>query len=119
MLALPQPVQNTQGKARFHRPPPVINEPASVIGASIGGALVGTLLGVLTGYGFIGPVATLLKNDAEAEVRYMQCMKAGILAHMQGYAPAVSVEFARKSLMSDVRPTFYEVEATVSSLPPV
>ncbi len=46
-------------------------------------------------------------------------MKAGILAHMQGYAPAVSVEFARKALMSDVRPTFYEVEATVSSLPPV
>src|SRR5260221_1932673 len=41
----------------------VIDQPASVIGASIGGALVGTLLGVLTGYGFIGPVATLLKND--------------------------------------------------------
>ncbi len=97
----------------------VIDQPASVIGASIGGALVGTLLGVLTGYGFLGPIATLMKNDAEAEVRYMLCMKAGILAHMQGYAPAVSVEFARKSLMSDVRPTFYEVETTVSSLPAV
>lgn len=96
-----------------------IDQPASVIGEMIGGALVGTLLGVLLSYGFVGPMATALKSDAEAELKYMQCMKAGILAHMQGYAPAVSVEFARKALMSDVRPTFYEVEQTVSSLPPV
>jgi chemotaxis protein MotA len=97
----------------------VIDQPAAVIGASIGGALVGTFLGVLLGYGFIGPMATMLKNDAEAEVRYLYCMKAGILAHMQGYAPAVSVEFARKTLSAEVRPTFYEVETTVSSLPAV
>ncbi len=97
----------------------VIDQPASVIGASIGGALVGTFLGVLLGYGFIGPMATMLKSDAEAEVRYLYCMKAGILAHMQGYAPAVSVEFARKTLAAEVRPTFYEVETTVSSLPAV
>jgi chemotaxis protein MotA len=97
----------------------LIDQPAAVIGASIGGALVGTLLGVLLSYGFVGPIATALKNDVEAEMKFMLCMKAGILAHMQGYAPAVSVEFARKALMSDVRPTFYEVEATVSSLPPV
>lgn len=97
----------------------LIDQPAAVIGASIGGALVGTLLGVLLSYGFVGPIATALKNDVEAEMKFLLCMKAGILAHMQGYAPAVSVEFARKALMSDVRPTFYEVEATVSSLPPV
>jgi chemotaxis protein MotA len=34
-----------------------------------------------------------------------------------GYAPAICVEFARKALLSDVRPTFYEVEEAVSSLP--
>ena len=96
-----------------------IDQPAPVIGAHIGGALVGTLLGVLFAYGFVQPIANLLKSDVDAELKFMECMKAGILAHMQGYAPAVSVEFARKALMSDVRPTFYEVETTVSSLPPV
>lgn len=96
-----------------------IDQPAPVIGAHIGGALTGTLMGVLFSYGYVGPIAAGLKQDVEAELKYLQCMKAGILAHMQGYAPAVSVEFARKALMSDVRPTFYEVEATVSSLPPV
>ena len=96
-----------------------IDQPAPVIGTHIGAALTGTLMGVLFSYGFVGPIASGLKQDVEAEMKYLQCMKAGILAHMQGYAPAVSVEFARKALMSDVRPTFYEVEATVSSLPPV
>ncbi len=96
-----------------------IDQPAPVIGSHIGAALTGTLMGVLFSYGFVGPVAALLRQDVEAELKYLQCMKAGILAHMQGYAPAVSVEFARKALMTDVRPTFYEVEATVSSLPPV
>jgi chemotaxis protein MotA len=96
-----------------------IDQPAPVIGTHIGAALTGTLMGVLFSYGFVGPIASLLRQDVEAEMKYLQCMKAGILAHMQGYAPAVSVEFARKALMTDVRPTFYEVEATVSSLPPV
>jgi chemotaxis protein MotA len=36
---------------------------------------------------------------------------------MQGYAPSVAVEFARKALTSDVRPTFYEVEEAVDNLP--
>jgi chemotaxis protein MotA len=44
-------------------------------------------------------------------------MKAGILAYMQGYAPAVAVEFARKALNTDVRPTFYEVEEAVEAAP--
>jgi chemotaxis protein MotA len=36
---------------------------------------------------------------------------------MQGYAPSVAVEFARKALNTDVRPTFYEVEEAVEKLP--
>jgi len=31
--------------------------------------------------------------------------------------PAVSVEFARKALNTDVRPTFYEVEEAVEAAP--
>jgi len=46
-------------------------------------------------------------------------MKAGNLAYLAGYAPAVCVEFARKALMSDVRPSFYEVEDAVSILPAI
>jgi chemotaxis protein MotA len=54
----------------------------------------------------------------DAEIKYFQCIKAGLLAHLHGYAPAVSIEFARKALFTDVRPDFYEVEEATQALPP-
>jgi chemotaxis protein MotA len=96
-----------------------ITEPPEVLGHLIGGALVGTFLGVLLSYGFIAPIAGALKARYDAEVKYFLCIKAGLLAYLQGYAPAVAVEFARKALLSNVRPTFYEVEEAVAALPPV
>jgi chemotaxis protein MotA len=94
-----------------------ITEPPEVLGKLIGGALVGTFLGVFLAYGFFGPIASAVKARSEAETRYLLCIKAGLLAYMQGYAPAIAVEFARKALESDVRPTFYEVEEAVESIP--
>jgi chemotaxis protein MotA len=96
-----------------------ITEPPEVLGHLIGGALVGTFLGVLLAYGFVGPMAAALKAVDETETKYLQAIKAGILAHMQGYPPAVSVEFARKILLHEDRPTFYEIENAVGQLPPV
>ena len=96
-----------------------ISEPPEVLGKLIGAALVGTFLGVFLSYGFIGPISSALKARYDAEVKYLLCIKAGLLAYLQGYAPAVAVEFARKALLSNVRPTFYEVEEAVAALPPV
>jgi chemotaxis protein MotA len=94
-----------------------INEPPEVLGHLIGAALVGTFLGVLLSYGFIGPMASALKGRANTDTKYFICMKAGLLAYMQGYAPAVAVEFARKTLFAHERPSFYEVEEAVQALP--
>ncbi len=95
-----------------------IDQPPEVLGHLIGGALVGTFLGVFVAYGFFAPMAQSLRNIYEAESKYYLSMKAGLLAHMAGYAPAVSIEFARKALMSEVRPTFTEVEQSTASLQP-
>jgi chemotaxis protein MotA len=94
-----------------------ITEPPAVLGELIGGALVGTFCGVLFAYGFVGPMANAVKARCDAEVKYFLCIKAGILAYMQGYAPAIAIEFARKALNTDVRPTFYEVEEAVEAAP--
>ena len=96
-----------------------ITEPPEVLGKLIGGALVGTFLGVFLAYGFVGPIAGALKATYDAESKYYQCMKAGLLAYLAGHAPAIAIEFARKALLSEVRPTFFEVEDTVSELPPL
>jgi chemotaxis protein MotA len=94
-----------------------ITEPPEVLGRLIGGALVGTFMGVWTAYGAIGPMANSLKAILEAEAKYMQCIKIGLLAHLQGFAPSISVEYARKALLSEVRPGFTEVEEATGALP--
>ena len=58
----------------------------------------------------------VLENYAEAEIKYFHCLKAGILAHVQGHAPAVSVEYARKCLFAHDRPSFADIEEAVASV---
>lgn len=94
-----------------------ITEPPEVLGHLIGGALVGTFFGVFVAYGFFGPMAQSLKNTFEAESKYFLSMKVGLLAHIGGQPPVMAVEFARKALMSEVRPSFEEVEEATSALP--
>jgi chemotaxis protein MotA len=93
-----------------------ITEPPEVLGRLIGGALVGTFMGVWTAYGFIGPMGTFIKQTYDAESRYLQCLKVGTVAHLQGFAPSISIEYARKTLLSDVRPSFTEVEEATQAL---
>lgn len=94
-----------------------ISEPPEVLGGMIGGALVGTFFGVWSAYGMIGPMATSIGASLAAEAKYLQCIKIGLLAHLQGFAPSISVEYARKTLLTEVRPTFAELEEATSALP--
>lgn len=90
-----------------------IAEPPEILGGLIGAALVGTFLGVLISYCFVQPMAGSINKYYEMEGKYYECIKAGLLAHVSGNAPAISVEFARKVIPSGVRPTFKEVEEAV------
>lgn len=94
-----------------------ISEPPEVLGHMIGGALVGTFLGVFVAYGFFGPMAQALRNIYAAEAKYFLSMKVGLLAHMSGNPPVMAIEFARKGLMSEDRPTFLEVDEATANLP--
>ncbi|EPY03572.1 flagellar motor stator protein MotA [Magnetospirillum fulvum] len=95
-----------------------ITEPPEVLGHLIGAALVGTFSGVLISYAFVAPIARNMQLCFDSDHNYFLAMKAGLLGHMQGYAPQVSIEFARKILPDELRPTFQELEETVSNLPP-
>lgn len=94
-----------------------ITEPPEVLGHLIGGALVGTFSGILMSYGVAAPIASAVGNAFDAESHYMMAIKAGIIGHMQGYAPQVSVEFARKVLATGMRPSFAEVEEMIQNVP--
>ncbi len=93
-----------------------ITEPPEVLGHLIGGALVGTFTGVLTAYGVVAPIAKSLEGKFEDETLYIECMKIGLIAHAQGYAPQISVEFARKTLHGKARPTFAELDEAIQKV---
>lgn len=87
-----------------------IDQPPAILGKLIGGALVGTFLGVLTSYGLLGPMATSLKEASAAEHCFLRVIKAGLLAYLNGQAPIIAIEFARKNVDPALRPSFNEVE---------
>lgn len=90
-----------------------IGGPASEIGHKVGAALVGTFLGILLSYGFVQPLATSLEARVGDDGHYEQCIKTGLLAMYKGFPPMVAVEFARRVLPSEVRPSFDETEELV------
>ncbi|QDZ11269.1 flagellar motor stator protein MotA [Devosia ginsengisoli] len=94
-----------------------ISEPPEVLGHMIGGALVGTFFGVFVAYGFFGPFAQSLRNIYEAEDKYFLSLKVGLLAHISGQVPVMAIEFARKALMSEDRPSFAEIDEATANLP--
>ena len=87
-----------------------IDGPPSEIGHKVAAALVGTFLGILLCYGFVGPMGTYLEHVVNEEGHYTKCLKTGLLAVYKGFPPAIAVEFARRVLPHEVRPSFDETE---------
>jgi chemotaxis protein MotA len=90
-----------------------VGQAPAVLGAMIGSALVGTFLGILLAYGVVEPLGGLMEQQAEDRSKKFLCVKATLLASMQGYNPTTCIEFGRKVLFSTERPTFSEMEEHV------
>ncbi len=90
----------------------------ATIGHKVGAALVGTFLGILVAYGFVGPIAAGMEHRAHEEGKAFEVVKMALVASVRGYAPAVAVEFARKLLFADVRPSFADLEAHLKGKAP-
>jgi len=87
--------------------------PPAELGILIGAALTGTFIGILLAYGFVSPIASLLEQKLHESTKMFQCVKVTLISSINGYAPAIAVEFGRKVLFSTERPTFSELESHV------
>jgi chemotaxis protein MotA len=87
--------------------------PPEEIGHKVAAALVGTFLGILLCYGFLGPLALNMTKMNDAELDYLRCLRSGVIGFVKGSAPVLAVEFARRSIPGELRPTFKELEAAV------
>lgn len=93
-----------------------ISGPVEQIGEHVGAALTGTMLGVLFAYGFFGPLATAIEHLNRSEGSFYLVLKAAVVAFAKGFAPIVAVEFARRAIPSEARPTFQVMEAACKSV---
>ncbi|HYM28748.1 MAG TPA: flagellar motor stator protein MotA [Steroidobacteraceae bacterium] len=87
----------------------------ATIGHKVGAALVGTFLGILVSYGFVGPIAAAMEHLAHEEGKAFEVVKMALVASVREYAPSVAVEFARKLLFTEVRPSFNDLEARLKN----
>ena len=86
-----------------------------VVGLAVGAALIGTLLGVFMAYAILAPVARTLYQLAESELRPYRAVKEILVASFSGFQPMVAVEYGRKVLYSDQRPSMDELDDRVRS----
>ena len=90
-----------------------ISEGAETVGHHVAAALVGTFLGVLLAYGFVNPISANIALLIEDETQDLQVIKSYILAYSKGNPPFVAAEIARRTIFSDERPSFQELESAL------
>jgi len=67
-------------------------------------------------YGMVGPMATSVELQVAAESRYMACIKEAVVAAARGVNPAIAIEFARRAIFSDERPSSAELDKAFAEL---
>jgi chemotaxis protein MotA len=85
------------------------------IGESIAAALTGTLFGVFSAYAMFAPVARILEQNAATNLRPFEAVKEILIAYYSNFSAPVAVEYGRKVLYTDQRPSMSELEAGVMS----
>ena len=93
-----------------------LSQGKEVIGHSVAAALVGTFLGILLSYGFLQPLSSKMENINNEEGKVLDVTKAALLAFAKDCSPKVCVEFARRSIPPEYRPSFEEVDKATSSV---
>ncbi len=90
-----------------------VSEGAEAVGHHVASALVGTFLGVLMCYGIIGPIASIMNKIVQKEMKYLQTIKAALLAFAKGAPASVAIEYGRRSIDPENRPSFQETEQAI------
>ena len=90
-----------------------INQGAETVGKMVAGALVGTFLGVFLSYCFVAPLSKNMDAIQQKEGKYLQCIKAALLAFAKGAPASVAIEYGRRAIDPENRPSFKETEEAI------
>ncbi len=93
-----------------------IDQPPEVLGKLIGGALVGTFLGVFLAYGFVGPMSTKLKANAEEDAHFYKLIREVLVANLHNHATNICIEVGRQNTPHHVRPSYSDLEEALRNI---
>jgi chemotaxis protein MotA len=91
------------------------------VGQKVAAALVGTFLGILLCYGVVGPIAARLQSLGETDSQLLHVLRIAIVAFARGASPILAVEYARRSIPLELRPSFQDMEISIkreAKIPP-
>ena len=83
------------------------------IGDLIAQALIGTLLGVFAAYAMMIPISRSMEQLASADVKPFEAVKEILIANYSNFSPMIAVEYGRKVMYTDQRPTMKELSEGV------
>ena len=81
-----------------------------LVGQKVAAALVGTFLGILLCYGVVAPAASRLDQINEAQTELLRVLRIAMVSFARGAMPMLAVEYARRSIPLELRPSFVEME---------
>lgn len=90
--------------------------PVETVGEKVAAALVGTFLGILLSYGFVGPLSVNMEFVNASEMAYLQFISTSVIGFVNGLAPNMAIEVARRGLSSELRPSAKELEELVKTI---
>jgi len=83
------------------------------VGQKVAAALVGTFLGILLCYGAVGPAAARLDALGEQQIQFLEVLRTAMVSFARGASPILAIEYARRSIPIEKRPSFLEMEALI------
>jgi chemotaxis protein MotA len=92
------------------------------IGQKVAASLVGTFLGILLCYGVVGPFAARIEANTEERMQLLEIVRTAVAAYAHGASPILAAEYARRSIPTEMRPSFGEMEKVIrrdAKIPPV
>jgi chemotaxis protein MotA len=95
-----------------------IAEGPEAVGEKVAAALTGTFLGVFLAYGFVNPLAAKIKANNSQHAAYYSMIMQACVGFVNGMAPIMAVEVARRCIPPNMRPSADEVEAKTKTLAP-
>ena len=73
------------------------------------------MLGVFSAYAVFSPIARTLEQIAATDVKPFEAVKEILIAHYSNFSPFIAVEYGRKVMFTDQRPSMTELEAGVQA----